>query len=262
MSDAAAGAQAFKALERAGWSEKAETYGLLTGRITARLVEPLLDAAGVAAGMQVLDAGPRVPTPTASPTRTGSARCCAGRQEPATRRKIRAAVQRLAEDTGPTASSSFPLARRSPAGGSREHRGGPCPLPREGCAASARRPRRRRLQVARGRLPGGRAPRRKPGRRTLEGRRAGTGGRAPGLAVPGPRPAHRVVAAAASRRRSTLVRAGPRGRSTRASAPLPAAPRWPDRAALGLRRSAAHTSTRRPGGRRCAARRAARLAPR
>jgi SAM-dependent methyltransferase len=57
MSGRAAGAQAFKALERAGWSEKAETYGLLTGRITARLVEPLLDAAGVAAGMHVLDVG-------------------------------------------------------------------------------------------------------------------------------------------------------------------------------------------------------------
>ena len=57
MSDAAAGAQAFKALERAGWSEKAQSYGLLTGRITARLVEPLLDAAGAAAGMHVLDVG-------------------------------------------------------------------------------------------------------------------------------------------------------------------------------------------------------------
>ena len=57
MSDAAAGVQAYKALERAGWSEKADTYGLLTGRITARLVEPLLDAAGAAAGMHVLDVG-------------------------------------------------------------------------------------------------------------------------------------------------------------------------------------------------------------
>jgi SAM-dependent methyltransferase len=50
-------AQAFKALERAGWGEKAESYGLLTGRITARFVEPLLDAAGLAAGMDVLDVG-------------------------------------------------------------------------------------------------------------------------------------------------------------------------------------------------------------
>jgi ubiquinone/menaquinone biosynthesis C-methylase UbiE len=49
------GAEAVKALERAGWAEKAESYGLLTGKITARFVEPLLDAAGVAAGMRVLD---------------------------------------------------------------------------------------------------------------------------------------------------------------------------------------------------------------
>jgi SAM-dependent methyltransferase len=55
--DGAAGAQAFKAMERAGWDEKAETYGLLTGRITGRLVEPLLDAAGVAAGIGLLDVG-------------------------------------------------------------------------------------------------------------------------------------------------------------------------------------------------------------
>jgi SAM-dependent methyltransferase len=50
-------AQAFKELERAGWDAKAETYDCLTGQITARLVEPLLDAAGVAAGMTVLDVG-------------------------------------------------------------------------------------------------------------------------------------------------------------------------------------------------------------
>jgi SAM-dependent methyltransferase len=50
-------AEAFKELERAGWAERAETYGLLTGRITARLVEPLLDAAGVAAGTRLLDVG-------------------------------------------------------------------------------------------------------------------------------------------------------------------------------------------------------------
>jgi ubiquinone/menaquinone biosynthesis C-methylase UbiE len=49
------GAEALKALEQAGWAEKAESYGVLTGRITARLVDQLLDAAGVAAGMRVLD---------------------------------------------------------------------------------------------------------------------------------------------------------------------------------------------------------------
>lgn len=50
-------AEAFKELERAGWGAKAETYDLLTGRITARFVEPLLDAGGVAAGRAVLDVG-------------------------------------------------------------------------------------------------------------------------------------------------------------------------------------------------------------
>ena len=50
-------ADALKSLERTGWSEKAESYGLLTGRITAQLVETLLDAAGVAAGSHVLDVG-------------------------------------------------------------------------------------------------------------------------------------------------------------------------------------------------------------
>jgi SAM-dependent methyltransferase len=57
VSEAAGSAEAVKAFERAGWSAKAETYGLLTGRITARLVEPLLDAAGVTAGTRVLDVG-------------------------------------------------------------------------------------------------------------------------------------------------------------------------------------------------------------
>jgi SAM-dependent methyltransferase len=50
-------AEVVKAGERAGWGEKAESYGLLTGRITARLVEPLLDAAGVTAGRHLLDVG-------------------------------------------------------------------------------------------------------------------------------------------------------------------------------------------------------------
>jgi SAM-dependent methyltransferase len=57
VSDRADRVQAFKALERAGWDEKAESYGLLTGQITARLVELLLDTAGVTTGMRVLDVG-------------------------------------------------------------------------------------------------------------------------------------------------------------------------------------------------------------
>jgi SAM-dependent methyltransferase len=57
LNEDAGSAEAVKALERAGWGEKAESYGLLTGRITARVVEPLLDAAGVVTGMRVLDVG-------------------------------------------------------------------------------------------------------------------------------------------------------------------------------------------------------------
>jgi SAM-dependent methyltransferase len=57
VSERVGDAEGFKALERAGWGARAETYGCLTGQITARLVEPLLDAAGVAAGMSVLDVG-------------------------------------------------------------------------------------------------------------------------------------------------------------------------------------------------------------
>ena len=55
MSDEAL--EAFKLLERTGWGKRAETYDLLTGRITARLVDPLLDAAAVRAGARVLDVG-------------------------------------------------------------------------------------------------------------------------------------------------------------------------------------------------------------
>jgi len=47
----------FTALEAAGWSERAGAYDRLTARITAVLAEPLLDAAGVAAGTRVLDLG-------------------------------------------------------------------------------------------------------------------------------------------------------------------------------------------------------------
>lgn len=50
-------AEAAKALERAGWSERAERYDLLTGRVTARFVDPLLDAAGAGAGTRLLDVG-------------------------------------------------------------------------------------------------------------------------------------------------------------------------------------------------------------
>jgi SAM-dependent methyltransferase len=51
----ASGAEEFKAFEAAGWSRRANTYGRVTGAITARFVGPLLDAARVGAGMRVLD---------------------------------------------------------------------------------------------------------------------------------------------------------------------------------------------------------------
>ena len=43
-------AEAFKAFEAAGWSANADRYDRLTGRVSAAVVEPLLDAAGVGAG--------------------------------------------------------------------------------------------------------------------------------------------------------------------------------------------------------------------
>jgi SAM-dependent methyltransferase len=45
----------FKAFEAEGWSEQAATYGELSGLVTRRFAEPLLDAAGVRAGQRVLD---------------------------------------------------------------------------------------------------------------------------------------------------------------------------------------------------------------
>jgi SAM-dependent methyltransferase len=47
----------FTALEASGWSERAGAYDRLTGRVTAALAGPVLDAAGVGAGTRVLDVG-------------------------------------------------------------------------------------------------------------------------------------------------------------------------------------------------------------
>ncbi len=47
----------FTALEAAGWSERAAAYDRLTGRVTADVAGPLLDAAGVGEGTRVLDVG-------------------------------------------------------------------------------------------------------------------------------------------------------------------------------------------------------------
>jgi SAM-dependent methyltransferase len=55
MMDAGSDPVGFKAFEADRWTSKAATYDVLTGRVTARLVESLLDAAGVRAGTHLLD---------------------------------------------------------------------------------------------------------------------------------------------------------------------------------------------------------------
>jgi SAM-dependent methyltransferase len=47
--------EGFKSFEAEGWSKRAGTYGDLLGALTARVAEPLLDAAGVRHDMRVLD---------------------------------------------------------------------------------------------------------------------------------------------------------------------------------------------------------------
>jgi SAM-dependent methyltransferase len=54
---AAGDGAAFKAFEADGWSARAGTYDALMARATAFAIEPLLDAAGVGPGMNVLDVG-------------------------------------------------------------------------------------------------------------------------------------------------------------------------------------------------------------
>ena len=55
MMDPGTDAAGFKTFEAGGWTSKAATYERLTGRVTARLVEPLLDAALVRSGTRLLD---------------------------------------------------------------------------------------------------------------------------------------------------------------------------------------------------------------
>jgi ubiquinone/menaquinone biosynthesis C-methylase UbiE len=55
MAAANEGGEEFKQLQAQGWSDRAETYGDLLGSMTARVAEPLLDAAGVHSGIRVLD---------------------------------------------------------------------------------------------------------------------------------------------------------------------------------------------------------------
>ena len=55
QSDLGTDADAFTAFERTGWEHQAPTYDDVIGRVTSRLVGPLLDAAGVQQGSRVLD---------------------------------------------------------------------------------------------------------------------------------------------------------------------------------------------------------------
>lgn len=48
-------ADAFNAFEAAGWADRADAYHRAFGGLTSRVVEPLLDAAGVRSGTRVLD---------------------------------------------------------------------------------------------------------------------------------------------------------------------------------------------------------------
>ena len=48
-------ATSFKELERQGWGAKADNYDAFAGQLTAGAVAPLLEAAGVRAGMRVID---------------------------------------------------------------------------------------------------------------------------------------------------------------------------------------------------------------
>jgi len=49
------GAVTFKEMEQSGWHSKASTYDALVGQITMQAMDALLDAAGVVAGVRVLD---------------------------------------------------------------------------------------------------------------------------------------------------------------------------------------------------------------
>ena len=51
----ATGAATFKEMEHSGWHAKAPTYDAFAGQVTNQAMDALLDAAGVAAGMRLLD---------------------------------------------------------------------------------------------------------------------------------------------------------------------------------------------------------------
>ena len=55
MTEAGVDADGFNAFEAAGWEQHAAGYDGFFGPITTRLIDPLLDAAGIGAGSRVLD---------------------------------------------------------------------------------------------------------------------------------------------------------------------------------------------------------------
>jgi SAM-dependent methyltransferase len=63
---------AFKAFESGAWHERARTYDLVTGAVTARVGEELLDAVGAAPGVRLLDVGCGPGTITASAAARGA----------------------------------------------------------------------------------------------------------------------------------------------------------------------------------------------
>ncbi|MFG2227546.1 class I SAM-dependent methyltransferase [Streptomyces sp. NPDC048644] len=65
-------AESFDRFERAGWQGRADAYRDGFGRLAARFVEPLLDAAGVGAGSRVLDVGCGPGTVSAAALRRGA----------------------------------------------------------------------------------------------------------------------------------------------------------------------------------------------
>lgn len=65
----------FTAFEASGWSERATAYERLTARITRALAAPLLDAAGVRAGVRALDLGCGPGVVTALAAARGASAC-------------------------------------------------------------------------------------------------------------------------------------------------------------------------------------------
>jgi SAM-dependent methyltransferase len=63
---------AFSAFEKAGWEKAAEPYHHHWGTLSAQSAEPMLDAAGVAAGKDVLDVGTGAGYVAAAATRCGA----------------------------------------------------------------------------------------------------------------------------------------------------------------------------------------------